>query len=457
MFRPIDSYTAVRAMTLNGHAYAPGEVIDRNDIIHSRQSDALLSKKLIIVTPDPHGRKTKDWMPTPISTPASYRKGGGGPSAPPTSVTVTPPSSQGHPIGGTQQFTAVVNPPEADQSVTWEADSPNIATVTSTGLGTVHEYGAPGIIRARSVADTTKSYNSSMSATPDSIVVDKPTVSVGVGETETVTASPVPAGPGAITYFWQSSDTSVATVSMAGVITGVAAGTATITCLLQSDTSIRTTVAVTVSEPATIVTNQEDCVIEQIGWSVNIWCWVEPTDSSAVYTWTVANPSLAHVVPSPPSNSDVYIYGDAEGSTSVEISTVTNGQTVTKTIPITVLNPPPAVTVTVFPTAHSQPAGVGDFLVNAYVDPTTETQQVTWEDPAGVFTLTPDAMGPMTCGVAVNAGASGTYDLIARHVENTSATAICSVTATAMADPASLEAEQKEPPKKQTPKRKRGH
>lgn len=212
MFRPIESYTAVRAMTLNGTAYAAGEVIDRNDIIHSRQSDALLSKKLIIVTPDPHGRKTKDWMPTPISTPPSYRKGaggGGGGTAPPTSVTVTPPSSQGHPIGGTQQFTAVVNPPEADQSVTWEADSPNIATVTTTGLATVHEYGAPGIIRARSVADTTKVYNASISATPDSIVVDKPTVSVGVGETETVTASPVPAGPGAITYFWQRDRKSV--------------------------------------------------------------------------------------------------------------------------------------------------------------------------------------------------------------------------------------------------------
>jgi Big-like domain-containing protein len=281
------------------------------------------------------------------------------------------------------------------------------------------------------------------------IVIEPAYPEVTVGGTVQLTATLYPPGSEG-TVVWSSGDEADFTVDQTGLVTGVAPGGNYAYANVEG-APYPGQVPVTVNAPATIVTNQEDCVIEQIGWSVNIWCWVDPTDSSAVYTWTVADPSIAHVVPSPPSNADVYIYGDAEGSTTVEISTVTNGQTVTKTIPITVLEALPTATVTVNPSATNHPAGVGDFLLTATVS--AGTQQVTWEADPTLFALTPDAMGPMSCGVAPITPTTGTFLVTAKWVDNPECYADCSVTLDPMADPASLEAEAPPKPKRGRPTR----
>lgn len=54
--------------------------------------------------------------------------------------------------------------------------------------------------------------------------------SIEVNETLQLTASVVPAG---LTVTWTSSDTDVATVSSAGLVTGKAAGSATITATVE--------------------------------------------------------------------------------------------------------------------------------------------------------------------------------------------------------------------------------
>lgn len=64
-----------------------------------------------------------------------------------------------------------------------------------------------------------------------SVTLNKSTASIAVEGTETLTATTVPAGQ---TVTWTSSDDEVATVS-GGVVTGVAAGTATITAKITVD------------------------------------------------------------------------------------------------------------------------------------------------------------------------------------------------------------------------------
>lgn len=75
--------------------------------------------------------------------------------------------------------------------------------------------------------------------------LDKATSSIAVGGTDTLTATVTPNNATVQTVTWASDDTSVATVSD-GTVTGVAAGTATIT-VTTVDGSFTDTCAVTVS------------------------------------------------------------------------------------------------------------------------------------------------------------------------------------------------------------------
>lgn len=77
------------------------------------------------------------------------------------------------------------------------------------------------------------------------ITVTPETASVDVGDTTNITATLAPAGA-TDTVTWESSDPEVATVSASGVVTGVAAGTATITAKVRTFTD---TATITVTEP----------------------------------------------------------------------------------------------------------------------------------------------------------------------------------------------------------------
>lgn len=59
--------------------------------------------------------------------------------------------------------------------------------------------------------------------------LNKATASIAVGANETLVATVAPATATVKTVSWSSDDTSVATVDSTGKVTGVAAGTATIT------------------------------------------------------------------------------------------------------------------------------------------------------------------------------------------------------------------------------------
>ncbi|MEB0864172.1 Ig-like domain-containing protein [Citrobacter youngae] len=77
------------------------------------------------------------------------------------------------------------------------------------------------------------------------MTVTPKTASVDVGDTTSLTATLAPAGA-TDSVTWESSDPVVATVNASGVVTGVAAGTATITAKSRTfaDTAI-----ITVTEP----------------------------------------------------------------------------------------------------------------------------------------------------------------------------------------------------------------
>lgn len=102
----------------------------------------------------------------------------------------------------------------------------------------------------RVTADQTTNLSVTMLSTIDKIVMTPTTASVTVGGTRTLIATPVTGDDDAVlvsdaTTSWSSSDTDVATVSDAGIVTGVSNGTATIT-FTESESGKTGTVVLTV-------------------------------------------------------------------------------------------------------------------------------------------------------------------------------------------------------------------
>jgi uncharacterized protein YjdB len=81
-----------------------------------------------------------------------------------------------------------------------------------------------------------------------SISLNKTSLSLGTGKSETLTATVLPDNAADKTVSWTSSNTSIATVDDNGKVTAVATGTATITCSANDVSGVKTTCSVTVAD-----------------------------------------------------------------------------------------------------------------------------------------------------------------------------------------------------------------
>jgi len=145
----------------------------------------------------------------------------------PTSATLT--------TGQTSQLTATVKDASgaviSGAPVTWAVDHANIALVSSTGLVTGQSQGS-AIVTATSGS---VSINVPITVTlppANAVIVSPSTVALLVTQTQQLTGTVTDAGGNTIpgqTVTWASSNTGVATVNSAGLVSAVAPGTATIT------------------------------------------------------------------------------------------------------------------------------------------------------------------------------------------------------------------------------------
>jgi uncharacterized protein YjdB len=189
--------------------------------------------------------------------------------------------------GKTVTLTASLAPAELEnKTVTWKSSNKNIATVTTAGK-------VKGVAAGTATITCTSSTGQSATCkvTVAEISLDKTELAVEKGKTVTLKATVNPSSISDQSVTWESSNTAVATVSTAGKVKGIKAGTATITCT-SGATGVSTTCNVTVGY---VKLDKSEVSLEK-GKTVKLTPTVYPTSlEDKSVTWKSSNTAVATV------------------------------------------------------------------------------------------------------------------------------------------------------------------
>ena len=149
----------------------------------------------------------------------------------PTAISLSGTSSIA--IGNTSQLSVQYTPNDTNvKNVTFSSSNTSVATVSNGGLVTGVTQGSATITATAEAENGTVSATLSVTVTPISVTsvsLSSDGETVKVGKTVTLVATVYPTNATNKNVTWTSSNTSVATVNNTGVVTGVAAGSSTIT------------------------------------------------------------------------------------------------------------------------------------------------------------------------------------------------------------------------------------
>lgn len=148
-------------------------------------------------------------------------------------------------VGNTYTLTSTVKPSKAVTTVTWSSSDTSVATVSSTGVITPKSPGTVKIIakthnNKKAVCKVTVKYPPATS-----IKLNKTSLEFNIKENEIYDLNYIVTPTkfdGSVT--WHSSNSSVATVNSAGVVTPISLGTAVITAKINSNVYAQCTVTV---------------------------------------------------------------------------------------------------------------------------------------------------------------------------------------------------------------------
>src|SRR5205814_151323 len=221
-------------------------------------------------------------------------------NVPVATVDVTPPSASVQ-AGQTVQLAATPKDangaPLSGRTVTWSSSNTAVATVSNSGLVSGVTAGSATI----TATSEGKSGTSSVTVTNvpvATVEVTPPSASVQAGQTVQLTGTPRDAGGNPLlgrTVTWSSSNTSVATVSNSGLVSGVTPGTATITATSEGKSGTSTVTVTPVPVASVDVTPPSASV--QAGQTVQLTA--TPKDaggnplSGRTVTWSSSNTAVA--------------------------------------------------------------------------------------------------------------------------------------------------------------------
>ncbi len=198
-------------------------------------------------------------------------------------------------VGESHQLSATVLPENATRkTVTWKSFITSVATVDENGKITAL---APGTITITAIANGRYAECKVYVKQPvTGIALDKTTLSLKTGATETLTAIISPDNASNKEVTWKSSDTAVATVSTSGKVTAVAIGTATITATTKDGSEKSASCEVTVVQPVKEIVLNKTSTSIKVGGSETLTVTVSPGNATnKEVTWKSSNTAVATV------------------------------------------------------------------------------------------------------------------------------------------------------------------
>ena len=238
-------------------------------------------------------------------------------------------SSTSIPVGGTEKLVGTISPSNATrQNLLWTSSNNNVAKVSSEGVVTAVSVGTATI--------TVKTFNGKtdtcvVTVTPvtvSGISLNKSSLSLEIGASETLTATISPSNATDKSVSWSTSNSSVATVSN-GKVTGVAEGSVTITVATSNGKKATCSVNVIKKEvPVTSVIIDKATLTLVEGKNETLTAAIYPSNATnKSLTWTSSNTSVATV-----SNSGKVI-GVAKGQTIITVNS-SNGKSSSCTVTV---------------------------------------------------------------------------------------------------------------------------
>ena len=331
---------------------------------------------------------------------------------PVASVSVTPATATIG-VGQTAQYAAITRDafgnPLGGRTVTWSSSNPAVATVNGAGQATGVAVGA-ATLTATSEGKSGTAAILVTNVPVASVAVSPASASVQVGQTVQLAATPRDANGNPLSgraVSWASSNTAVATVSGSGLVTGVTAGSATITATSEGQGGTATITVSTVLVASVTVSPATASV--QAGQTVQLAATPKDANgnplSGRTVTWASSNSAVATV------GGSGLVTGVTAGSAT--ITATSEGKSGTSAITVTAPAPAPVASVTVTPAPASVPTGQTVQLTATLKDANGNTltgRTVAWaSNNTAVATVTGSGMvSGVTAGTASIAATSET-------------------------------------------------
>ena len=313
-------------------------------------------------------------------------------------LTIRPNSSE--------ELKAILSGGATMDDVSWTSSDPTVATVSQKGVVTGKAVGTAEITAMLTDSNVSASCivtvtNSDILAT--AVQLNKTNTSIEKGQSETLSATVLPANATYKTVSWRSSNTAVATVSSNGTVTAKAVGTATITATqAESNVSASCVVSVIIIPATAVQLNRTDMSIVK-GRSGTLSATVLPTNATyKTVSWRSSNTAVATV------SSNGTVTAKAEGTATI---TATQAESkVSASCVVTVVNIP-ATSVKLDRTNITIEEGASTLLMATVFPENATNTKISWSssDPAVAMV----SGGGMVTGMA-----AGTATITAAQIES---------------------------------------
>ena len=333
-------------------------------------------------------------------------------------------------VGASTYLSVSFTPSNAtNQLVTWSSSDSSITTVSNgevTGEAVGYAVITVKTADGGKIATCLVTVTAPIAVTGVTVSPSTLTLSVG-GAAGRLTGTITPANATNMEVTWSSSDTSIASVSYYGQVTGLAVGTPTITATTV-DGSFTATCSVTVTAPVAVtsVTLSQSTLNLAVGGSDGyLNTIIAPANASKPsVTWSTSNAAVATITES--WSTGAYISGLAVGTATIT-ATAVDGSNKTATCSVTVTAPIAVTGVTLSRSTLNLAVGGSEGYLYTSIAPSNATNpSVTWSTSnAAVATLT----NSWSTGADISGLSAGNATITATTVDG-SFTATCSVTVT---------------------------